>query len=126
MATKPTTTFTLATNTNYSVGPFAGSATKVVPADIPNGFTPGQGVQPELTPQIIAHKNQRTGFEMPGDNRSFPADKTRGSREQGSPGPQFFLVGVRRNTAPKFTRTPIKYARLEHSRGLMVCRGIGE
>ena len=47
MATKPTTTFTLATNTNYSVGPLAGFATKVVPADIPNGFTPGQGVQPE-------------------------------------------------------------------------------
>lgn len=47
MPTKPATTFTLATNTNYSVGPFAGSACKVAPADVPNGLTPGQGVQSE-------------------------------------------------------------------------------
>lgn len=47
MATKPATTFTLATNANYSVGPFIGSATKVIPGDIPNGMVPGTGVVAE-------------------------------------------------------------------------------
>lgn len=44
MPTKPTTTFVLATNANYTVGPFAGSPTKVVPTDALNGFVPGQGI----------------------------------------------------------------------------------
>lgn len=47
MPTKPGTTYTFATNANYSVGPFIGSATKVVPPDVPNGFVPGTGVVSE-------------------------------------------------------------------------------
>lgn len=41
---KPVTSFTFATNTNYSVGPFNGSPTKVVPGDTANGFVPGDGI----------------------------------------------------------------------------------
>lgn len=44
MPTKPSLTYTYATNVNYTAGPFVGSPTKVVPVDIPNGFIPGQGV----------------------------------------------------------------------------------
>lgn len=47
MPTKPSTTFTFATNANYTVGPFIGSATKVIPGDIPNGFVPATGVVAE-------------------------------------------------------------------------------
>jgi hypothetical protein len=41
---KPATSFTFATSVNYSVGPFTGDPTKVVPGDIPNGLVPGNGV----------------------------------------------------------------------------------
>lgn len=47
MPTKPATTFTFATNANYGVGPFIGSATKVIPGDILNGFVPGTGIVAE-------------------------------------------------------------------------------
>jgi len=47
MPVKPATTYTFATNTNYGVGPFIGSATKVIPGDIPNGFVPGTGIVAE-------------------------------------------------------------------------------
>jgi hypothetical protein len=44
MATKPLTSFTFATNANYSVGPESGNPSKVVPGDTANGFVPGDGV----------------------------------------------------------------------------------
>lgn len=47
MPVKPSTTFTLATNANFTVGPFIGSATKVIPADIGNGMVPGTGIVAE-------------------------------------------------------------------------------
>ena len=40
MPTKPTVTFTLATNANYASGPFIGSATKVAPPTA-DGYVPG-------------------------------------------------------------------------------------
>lgn len=47
MAVKPSTTYTFATNTNFAVGAFIGSATKVIPGDIPNGFVPNTGMVAE-------------------------------------------------------------------------------
>jgi hypothetical protein len=47
MPVKPGTTFTFATNVNFSVGPFIGDAVKVIPADLANGFVPGTGIVPE-------------------------------------------------------------------------------
>jgi hypothetical protein len=44
MATKPVVSFTFATNANYSSGPQSGNPSKVIPADIPNGFIPAQGI----------------------------------------------------------------------------------
>jgi len=44
MPVKPTATFTFATNVNYSVGPYTGSPTKVIPGDLLNGFVPGLGI----------------------------------------------------------------------------------
>jgi hypothetical protein len=41
---KPLTSFTFATNANYSVGPESGNPSKVVPGDTANGFVPGDGV----------------------------------------------------------------------------------
>lgn len=47
MATKPGSSFTLATNANYSVGERVGSPTKIAPPDAANGFIPGEGVTAE-------------------------------------------------------------------------------
>jgi hypothetical protein len=44
MATKPSSTLNFATSTNFTLGPFIGSPTKVVPPDLTNGFVPGEGV----------------------------------------------------------------------------------
>jgi hypothetical protein len=41
---KPVTSFTFATNTNYSVGPESGNPTKIIPGDLANGMVPGDGV----------------------------------------------------------------------------------
>ncbi len=53
MATKPTATFTHATNLNYSLGPAVGFPTKLPVPDIPNGFVPGTGVSAEQVNQLI-------------------------------------------------------------------------
>lgn len=55
MAVKPTTTFTFATNANYGVGPFIGSATKIIPGDIPNGFVPATGIVAEWNNYMFFH-----------------------------------------------------------------------
>lgn len=47
MATKPATTFTFATGAVYTVGPFIGSATKVIPGDLVNGNVPSTGIVAE-------------------------------------------------------------------------------
>lgn len=47
MATKPGTTFQLATNVNYDTGPFNGSATKLPASDVANGFIPGEEILAE-------------------------------------------------------------------------------
>jgi hypothetical protein len=47
MATKPASSFTIATNANYTAGARVGSPTKIAPGDLANGFTPGVAVTPE-------------------------------------------------------------------------------
>ena len=44
MPIKPVLTYTFATNANFSLGPFSGTPTKVIPADLANGFVAGDGV----------------------------------------------------------------------------------
>lgn len=51
MPTKPTATFTHATNLNFTLGPAVGFPTKLPVPDVPNGFVPGTGVSAEQVNQ---------------------------------------------------------------------------
>jgi hypothetical protein len=66
MATKPVSSFVMATNANYSAGPQIGNPTKVIPADTANGVIPGQGVPAAWNNYIFNITGQWTGWLLAG------------------------------------------------------------
>lgn len=66
MPTKPVTSYSFATNTLYSVGPFTGDPTKVVPGDLANGLVPGDGIPAGWLNYLFAIAGDWSGWLLAG------------------------------------------------------------
>ena len=58
MPTKPSTTFTFATDANFSSGPANGFPTKIVPGSPTQGFIPGTGINAEWVNYLFHHTGE--------------------------------------------------------------------